>query len=37
MRNKVIITVLVLAGIVGLGLTAHMINLIDIIKRLHGG
>lgn len=37
MRKKVIITVVVLAGILGLALTAHMIDLIGIIKRLHGG
>lgn len=37
MRNKVIVTVLVLAGIVGLGFIAHTINLVGILKRLHGG
>lgn len=37
MKKKVIIILLVIAGIVALGLTAHMINLIDIIKRMHGG
>jgi len=36
MIKKVIITVVVLAGIVGLGLAAHMLNLIGIIKRMHG-
>lgn len=37
MRKKCIITVIILAGIVGLGWIAHTINLIGIIKRMHGG
>lgn len=37
MCKKCIISLIILAGIVSLGWIAHTINLIDIMKRLHGG
>lgn len=37
MKKRLITILLVIAGIVALGALAHTINLVEIIKKLHGG
>ncbi len=37
MKKKLITAAIILVVLAGLGLTAHLINLFDLVKRIHGG
>jgi hypothetical protein len=37
MKKKIITWIIVVAVVAGLGLTAHMLNLVEVIRKMHGG